>query len=233
MPVKMTSTKDVVDNGVNFCIYGEAGAGKTVLCSTAPKPLIISAEGGLLSLAEHDIPVFEISKREDINEIYDWLTMSAEAANFETVCIDSLSEIAEVLLGDEKALTKDARQAYGVMADEMAISIRAFRDLTAKHVYFSCKLKKLVDDKSGVVSYIPSVPGQTLLQGLPHFFDELFALKLGKTEEGTLYRYLQTGKDLSWSAKDRSDKLDFMEPPDLTHIINKIKAAKQQPTTGV
>lgn len=219
----MTSTKDVAFNGVNFCIYGEAGAGKTVLASTAPKPLIISAEGGLLSLAKHDIPVFEISRRADIDEIYDWLVMSKEADQFETVCIDSLSEIAEVLLGDEKAITKDARQAYGVMADEMAITIRGFRDLTNKHVYFSCKLKKEVEEKTGKVSYIPSVPGKTLLQALPHFFDELFALKIGKTEDGTLYRYLQTQKDLSWHCKDRSDNLDAMEPPDLTHLINKIR----------
>jgi hypothetical protein len=223
--LKLTSTRDEGKAGVNFCVYGEAGIGKTTLCGTAPDPLIISAEGGLMSLSDQDIPVFTIKNRVDCNEIYDWLTSSKEAGKYQTVCIDSLSEIAEVLLTDEKKLTKDARQAYGVMNDEMAILVRAFRDLDM-HVYFSCKMKKMVSEVSGAINYTPSVPGQAFLQALPYFFDELFVMRYGKLEDGTLYRYVQTQGDLQYLAKDRSGKLAKVTKPDITDMLNKIIGEK-------
>lgn len=222
MAIKLRSTKDYGAESINLLVYGEAGVGKTVLCSTAPNPVIISAEGGLLSLQDHDIPAFEIQTREDCNEIYEWLKKSDEAKKYETVCIDSISEIAEVLLADEKKRSRDARQAYGVMNDEMAILIRGFRDLP-KNVYFSAKLKKLTDDNSGFTTYIPSVPGNNILQSLPYFFDGVFPLKYGKLEDGSVFRYLQTAGDLQWIAKDRSGKLDKMCEPNITAIFNAIR----------
>lgn len=222
MTLKLKSTKDFATAHLNILVYGESGVGKTTLCSTAPDPLIISAEGGMLSLAKYDLPVYEIKSREDCNEIYDFLTTSKEAAKYNTICIDSISEIAEVLLSEEKKKTKDARQAYGVMNDEMAILIRSFRDLK-KNVYFSAKLKKLVDESSGFTSNIPSVPGNTILQALPFFFDAVFALRYGKLEDGTVYRYLQTSGDLQWTAKNRAGKLEKQEEPDITKLFEKMR----------
>ena len=222
MPIKLSNTRNALNNGVKCLVYGDAGVGKTMLCATAPRPLIISAEGGMLSLANHSITTIELSTRDDLIEAYDWLTHSANARHYDTICLDSLSEIAEVLLADEKLLTKDPRQAYGVMNDEMATSIRAFRDLKEKNVYFTCKLKRIVDESSGAVSFIPSVPGQGLLQSLPYFFDEVFALRVEKDGEGNVQRALMCDSDGAWLAKDRSGKLDMWEAPDLGAIINKI-----------
>ena len=59
--IKITSTKDFYLRGIKCLVYGESGVGKTVLCSTAPDPIIISAESGLLSLRKKDIPVIEIN----------------------------------------------------------------------------------------------------------------------------------------------------------------------------
>ncbi len=197
----------------------------TSIISTAPNPFIISSEAGLLSLSGHDIPAVEINNRNDCNEVYEWLIKSKEAEQYETICLDSLSEIAEVLLLDEKKANKDGRAAYGVMADEMITLIRGFRDLK-KHVYFACKLKRLTDDSTGRVSFTPSVPGQVLLQGLPHFFDELFAMRHGKSETGS-YRYLQTVGDMQFPCKDRSGCLEDKIKPDLTEIIECIKAGNR------
>ena len=61
MAIKFSSTKQTVEH-INCLVYGEAGIGKTTLCATAPSPLIISAEAGLLSLKKHDIPVYEIKE---------------------------------------------------------------------------------------------------------------------------------------------------------------------------
>ena len=219
MAVKLSTTSAEGGNKVNILVYGDAGIGKTVLCSTMENPFIISAEGGLLSLKGHDIPCAIIKNRQDCNEVYEWIQMSSDAKQFKNIAIDSLSEIAEVLLGDEKQLSKDPRQAYGVMDDEMSILIRGFRDLPNRNVYFSAKVKKLVEEGSGAVSYIPSVPGQSLLQKLPYFFDEVFAMKIGRLEGGETYRYLQTASDLQWIAKDRSGKLDRIVQPNLAEIM--------------
>jgi phage nucleotide-binding protein len=221
MPLKLKSTKDFKAEGCNILAYGESGVGKTTLCATADAPLIISAEGGLRSLSNYDLPVFEIKSRKDCDEVYDWLESSKEANKYNIICIDSLSEIAEVLLSDEKKRTKDARQAYGVMNDEMAILIRGFRDLP-RHIYFSCKLKKVVDESTGATYYMPAVPGNTVLQSLPYFFDEVLAMKFGKLDDGEIYRYLQTQGDLQWVAKDRSNNLDKVVEPNLQKLIDTI-----------
>lgn len=229
--MKIEYTDEMSNEGINFCIYGEAGIGKTTLCATAPRPIIISAEGGLLSLADVRIPAINIASHTDCNEVYEWVTMSEEAKNYDTICIDSLSEIAEVLLSEYKGMYKDARQAYGEMNDDMATLIRKFRDLHEKHVYFSCKIKRLVDDSSGAITYVPGVPGNTLLQGLPFFFDELFVMRMGRLEDGTLYRYLQTSKDLQYEAKDRSSKLASIIEPDIAKIITTITGVEQNGIT--
>jgi len=224
MTLKLTSTKDV-QHFVNIMVYGEAGVGKTTLCATAPNPLIISAEGGLLSLRKHDLPVFEVSSRDDVNDIYDWVVQSKEAEQYETICLDSLSEIGEVLLADEKKVNKDGRAAYGIMADELAVTIRGFRDLK-KHVYFTCKLRKVVEEATGRITFMPSVPGQQTLNNLPFFFDEVFCLRIG-THEGKKYRYLQTELDAQYVAKDRSGVLRSAEVADLGYIIKTITAAPE------
>lgn len=221
MSIKLTTTMQIPHN-VNVLVYGESGTGKTTLCATAPRPLIISAESGLLSLADQDLPVFEINTRNDCNEVYEWLEKSKEAKEtYDTLCLDSLSEIAETLLASEKAINKDARAAYGIMAEEMSILIRGFRDLPY-HTYFTAKTKKIVDEASGAITYMPSVPGQMLLNNLPYFFDEVLRLDIGKTTEGKTFRYLDTVGDRRYIAKDRSGKLAVQEKPDLQHIFNKI-----------
>ena len=44
------SSQLAVDAGVKILCYGEAGVGKTVLLATLPRPVLISAESGTLSL---------------------------------------------------------------------------------------------------------------------------------------------------------------------------------------
>ena len=47
-------------------------------------------------------------------------------------------------------------------------------------------------------------------------------MRIGKDSKGKKYRYLQTQPDYSWTAKDRSGKLDEQEKPNLSHIFDKI-----------
>lgn len=221
MAIQLQSTKGLSQSGVKMLVYGQAGAGKTSLIPTLPNPVVFSAEGGLLSIADSEVPFIEVTDMETLYEAYQWATESHEAKGFESICLDSISEIAEVVLSAEKKKTKDPRQAYGALQDIMGDLIRAFRDIPGKHVYMSAKLEK-AQDEQGRMLYSPSMPGNKLAQSLGFFFDEVFALRVEKGEDGKNIRMLQCDTDGLWQAKDRSGKLDPWEMPDLGEIIRKI-----------
>jgi phage nucleotide-binding protein len=217
--VKISRTSDTTYQHLKVLTYGGAGVGKTTLCATAKDCIIISAESGLLSLRGHDLPVIEVTSLAEVQEAYRFLTESDEAKGFRWVCIDSLSEIAEVVLAQEKKASKDPRRAYGELQDRMAQLIRAFRDLP-RHVYMSAKAERL-QDENGAMLWNPSMPGQKLGQSLPYYFDEVFALRTKQVED-EVRRALQTGSDGVWTAKDRSGALAQFEEPNLETILNKI-----------
>ena len=225
MAINVKTTGSLAANGVKVLVYGQAGAGKTSLVKTLPNPIVLSAEGGLLSIQDADLPYIEIADLDTLREAYAWLTSSDEAKRYQSVALDSISEIAEVVLNAEKKATKDPRQAYGAMQEQMADIIRAFRDLPGRHVYMSAKLEK-TQDEMGRVLYAPSMPGNKTGQALPYFFDEVLALRVEKDGEGVTQRALMCDSDGLWLAKDRSGKLDAWEAPDLGAIIAKMQGGK-------
>lgn len=226
MAIKLTSTKQAGSH-VKTMVHGPSGIGKTFLTASISDNVIISAESGLLSVADFDIPVIEVSSVSDCWEALAYVQGSAEAKNFNCVSLDSITDIAEVMLIEYKKEFNDARQAYGKLADDMGDLIRAFRDLPEKHVYVTAKQQAVVDEYSGLTRYMPTMPGKNLTNGLPYFFDEVLALRIKEEEDGKIWRYLQTAADVQYTAKDRSGKLDVIEKPDLGHIFKKILAPKE------
>ena len=221
MSILLKSTGDLGNQGLKVLVYGQAGCGKTTLSKTLPKPVVLSAEGGLLSLKDDNIPYIEIKSMTDLHDAYAWLQDSDE---FESVVLDSISEIAEVVLAHEKKINKDGRAAYGEMDVQLSEIIRAFRDLDM-HVLMTAKLEKQ-QDEMGRMLYFPSLPGNKTAQKLPYFFDEVLALRIEKDEDGKTQRALMCDSDGLWLAKDRSGKLEAWESPDLGEIIAKVGGAK-------
>lgn len=229
--------------GVKCLVYAGSGEGKTVLCATAPRPVILSAEAGLLSLSRanlerlfgvgnpdisYDIPVLQITNVQALSDAYTLFATSQEARNsFGTICLDSLSEIGEAVLANAKAQVKDPRQAYGELIDKTVELVKRFRDLPGYNVYMAAKMEPMKDEQTGVVKYGPSMPGSKLGPQLPYLFDEVFRLGKGQTPQGQKYRFLQTEGDLQYIAKDRSGLLEELEPPNLNHVFRKILGAKQ------
>lgn len=207
-------------NGIKSLVYGRSGAGKTRLLATAPWPVIISAEQGLLSLRDKKIDVLEINQLDDLNKAHDYLTGPAKNF-FYSIGIDSISDIAEKCLTNAKAGTKDGRQAYGTMQDQVWEVIRALRDIKGKQVITIAKAEYVKDDTTGITRWAPSMPGKRLTQGLAYHFDEVMHLGVYRGSGGE-FTALQTQSDLQYEAKDRSGALDFFEYPDLTAVFNKI-----------
>jgi len=226
MPVKIQSIKSAVaDNGLKLLIYGPAGAGKTVLSATAGmSTIILSAEAGLLSIrdAPSYVKTAQISTIEDLEDMYDYLLEKADDPDFHWVNLDSISEIAEVILDEEKLDTKDPRKAYGEMQTRMMRILRQFRDLPKYNVVMTCKQFRLIDEATGKHIYYPMLPGKNLPQQIGYMFDEVFALRVENEKDGSIYRVLQTSRDSQFEAKDRSGMLDLFEPPNLRKIFEKI-----------
>jgi len=223
LAISVKTTGSLSANGVKMLVYGQAGAGKTSLIRTLPDPIVLSAEGGLLSIQDADLPYIEIASMDDLKEAFEWMS-TPDGLNFKSVALDSISEIAEVVLNHEKKIAKDPRQAYGAMQEQMADIIRAFRDLPGRHVYMSAKLEKSTDEM-GRILYAPSMPGNKTGQSLPYFFDEVLALRVEKDADGNTQRAIMCDSDGLWLAKDRSGKLGAWEAPDLGEIIAKIGGA--------
>jgi hypothetical protein len=236
--LNFTTAQDVSSvSGIKCCVYGGSGMGKTVLMATAPIPVLISAESGALSLRQsnlerlygvgnphitYNMPIIEVKTVEDLTDAYNWCAGSAQAQQFQTVGLDSISEIAEVVLNNAKRQVKDPRQAYGELIEKMETLIRSFRDLPNKNVVISAKMEPTKDELTGVVKYGPAMPGAKLGNKLPYFFDEVFRLAVGQTPQGEKYRFLQTQPDLQYEAKDRSGALAPVETPVLSAVFAKI-----------
>ena len=125
----VTPEKLVQNQGAKVLVYGMAGAGKTSLAKTAPgKVLVISAEAGLLSIKDAtNVDAIEVKEASELMQLYDLLNTGQ--LQYDTVCLDSISEISELLLQQEKARHKDPRKAYGEVQESVTNVMRAFRDL--------------------------------------------------------------------------------------------------------
>lgn len=222
MPVFLQSTAHVVSNGVKVLVYGAAGVGKTRLLATAPNPVIFSCESGLLSLRSFNIPYSLVNSLADLQDAFNWITYSAEARQFATVGLDSISEIMDVLLKNEKMSKKDPRQAYGEVLVQGTNLIRQFRDLPGKHVVLIAK-EEIGRDENSRMYFQPSFPGAKLGPAVPYYPDEVFRL-MPFTDPASGYRYsfLRCHPDQTTVAKDRSGALAEWELPDLNAIFTKI-----------
>ena len=217
------STREAsVSHGLKILVHGPAGAGKTRLCATTgdlEHTLILSAEAGLLSLRDVDIDVLVIRSIEDMRRAYGFITAGKDK-RYTWICIDSLSEIAEQCLAHEKDVNANGLKAYGEMADTMFKLIKKFRDLAGFNVVFTAKQERIQDE--GRLLYAPSLPGKQLTQGIAYLFDEVFAMRNARADDGSIKRFLQTVNDGVYDAKDRSGSLAAVEAPSLSAIAAKI-----------
>lgn len=223
MTLQLTNTREEAARFLKVLVHGPAGSGKTRLCATTGgKTLILSAEAGLLSLRGHDIDVFTVKSISDLEHAYEELKNDT---TYDWICLDSISEVSEVILSNELSETKDPRKAYGEMQNKMSWFVRAFRDLD-KNVYMSSKQERIKDEVTGQLFYGPMMPGQKLGPSMPYFFDLVLAMQTWKDQDGNTQRALQTVRDGSHEAKDRSGCLDPAEPPDLGAIYAKVMNTK-------
>lgn len=217
--IQYTDQYNPLTNGIKLLLYGPWGVGKTPLLATAPNPIILSAEKGLLSLRRTHTPFIEINGYKQLMDTYTWAAQSQEAKQYFTIGLDSLSEIAEVLLNELKKTMKDPRKAFYEVQDTVVQYARAMRDLPGRTVVLVAK-EEFSKDINGVNLFQPMMPGSKLGQALPYYFDEV--LRMISANDPAHTRMLCTQSSYQHQARDRSGMLAEYEPPNLTHVFKKI-----------
>ena len=92
----------VTEQGIQAVAYGASSTGKTTLCATAGVPTcLISAEAGLLSIrnAPNTVQIVEVHSVKDVQEVLEYLKKEGPPP---WVCLDSVSELSELCLAEER-----------------------------------------------------------------------------------------------------------------------------------
>jgi hypothetical protein len=218
-------------SGVKCILYGGPGSGKTPLIKTCPRPVGLFTEHGLLSLRGCDtVPGFMANSTKDIDDFFAWFSRSNERRNFDTLFVDSGSQMAEMYLLQELANNKHGLKAYGNMSDavmkhlgqpgingQMPTGVYYMHDI---HVVLVCK-QSVRDEGGGLMKKRPFFPGNDLNVRVPHLFDGIFWAGKEQVPGAGEQRVIRTAETLNIAARDRSGKLDPIERPDMGNIFSK------------
>jgi len=222
-----------------FMVYGLPGTGKTVLASTAPKPLFIDCEAGTMSIKNPGLDVVRIKKWCEMREVFEYLK-SDDKHGHETVVLDSLTEMQKLSMdsiltdGAESKPGKDVEIAelrdWQRSMEQIRKMVRAFRDLPM-HVIFTA-LRAETGQDTGEVTYKPSLPGKLSddVSAAMDIVGYLFVQDM-EGENGEVYsvRRLLAQPKGRYVAKDRSGKLGaVLNEPTMPAILDLIYDRKKK-----
>lgn len=233
MKIQVTGSGD--NKKIKMIICGPSGNGKTrsavYLKRSGRRILIISCEAGLASISDENIDYIDISIDDNgalipkekrilrLMEIYKLLQTKEFMDKYDTIFIDSLSELSACLhdmLKLEFPDRKDSLVLFGTLSQKSKDLVRAFRDQPNYHIIFTCLNKIEKDDNGRRYSGFSMIGGIADL--LPQYFDEVLQIRIN--QEGKKEFVCHATETMV--CKDRSGKLLPVEPYDLGDIFNKI-----------
>lgn len=214
--------------GFKAVAYGPPGEGKTPLIKTAPRPVLLICEPGMLSMRDaHNIPAFEGHTAAKCKEFFDWVKGSNETKNFDTICVDSFTQYAEIVLKEMLAKHSHGLKAYGAMAETVYETANMLYYAPQKHCYLIAKQTEV--DEGGFKKRRPYFPGQELNVKIPHLFDAI--LHIAKAQVPGIITptlAIRTLGTVDITARFRGaagTAINELEPPDLGALIKKAMAA--------
>jgi phage nucleotide-binding protein len=215
-------------SGVKVLLYGASGLGKTSQFKHTGKTILISLESGELVLSDaKNVDVVRVSNLAEIREAYEYV--KANKDKYDTVGIDSLSELSEVIVAELKKMPeysdpRDTFKLWGKYTELMLQIAKSFRDLNGINVVLVALDESV---KNGFEEKImPSVAAKKAQGKLPSLYDEVLYLRATENDE----REFVCHPTADVVAKDRSGKLDPIEPcsreKGIEHIFKKITGDK-------
>ena len=152
---------------------------------------------------------------------------------YDTVFIDSITVAGRLCFQwckgqpeahSDKTGKPDVRGAYGLHGREMIAWLTHLQHTRAKNVIFVGILDEKLDDFNRKI-FVPQIDGSKTGLELPGIVDEVLTLTSLPDDNGVPQRVFvcQTQNSWGYPAKDRSGRLDLLEPPHLGQLIEKIR----------
>jgi hypothetical protein len=118
---------------------------------------------------------------------------------------------------------KDLRSTYGLHGREMVAWITRLQHARTRNVVFVCLLDEKEDD-FGRKTWSAQIDGSKTGREMPGIVDVVLTMAIIQPEEGDAYRALVSDPANEWGypAKDRSGRLDALEPPNLGKLFTKL-----------
>lgn len=162
--LQVQNTRADTSGPLRYLLYGASGSGKTTAAATFPRPLFVDCEGGLLSVRARGIDFVRCGSAQ---EVFEAVTLiRAQAGSYETVVVDSLTEVARLVVEATAGRTDRAgRPVTPSLADwsrcvqVIRQLVRAFTALPMTVVFTA--LPRIVRADSGDVGAVrPWLPGR-------------------------------------------------------------------------
>ncbi len=155
----------------------------------------------------------------------------AQLAPYQTFFLDSITQLSRQCFAwcktqpgavSDRSGKPDLRAAYGLLGQEMVGALTHLQHARGKNVVFVCILDERLDDYNRKL-FVPQIEGSKTALELPGIVDEVVTLAEIKAEDGSAWRAFvtHTVNPYGFPAKDRSGRLELLEPPDLGALIAK------------
>ncbi|WP_223428089.1 ATP-binding protein [Tateyamaria pelophila] len=152
---------------------------------------------------------------------------------YDTVFIDSITVAGRLCFGwckgqpeaySEKTGKPDVRGAYGLHGREMIAWLTHLQHTRGKNIWFVGILDQKPDDFNRKV-FSPQIDGSKTGLELPGIVDQVITMTDIADGDGSPQRgfVCQTLNPWGFPAKDRSGRLDLIEPPHLGQLMDKIR----------
>jgi hypothetical protein len=201
--------------GAKAIVYGPPGSRKTPLINTCPRPLMLACEPGMLSMRGSTVPTFQAHTGAAIEEFFKWFNISNERKNFDTLAIDSVSQMADIYLQEAQKTNSHGKAAYGDMAKKVMSHLRPLFFTENIHTYLIAK----EGTKDGM--RWPYFPGQQLLTEVPHMYDFILYLGIQNVPGMGNISAFRCNQTLDVLARNRTGNLNDYEEPHFGKLIQK------------
>lgn len=204
--------------GCKSIVFGPSGRSKTPSINTCPRPVLLACEPGLLSMKGSKVPTWIGSTGKLIDEFFTWFFHSNETKAFDTLAIDSGTQMCDVYLQDALKTNKHGLAAYGEMATNVMTHLRPLFFMKQKHTYIICK-----EETTEYGLRRPYFLGQQLPKDVPGLYDFLLHLDIHNNipnMPGAVLAYRCNG-DYSVVARNRTGNLNDYEEPNFSKLVQK------------
>jgi hypothetical protein len=162
---------------------------------------------------------------------------------YDTIFVDSLTAITRLSFRwaeqqpesvSERTGRKDLRGTYGLHGREMVLWLNQLQHARAKNIVFVGVLERLVDELKHVEWQLQSEGNKTSRE-LPAIVDQIITYQFLDFGDGKppMRGFVCSNPNIwGFPAKDRSGRLEQIEPPDLGKLVNKLTNQHDRTSKG-